>query len=309
MRNLEWPLACLLLTVAGVAHGEVCHTGRADQAGRCEGRSFAPQVVSSELQGAQAQPRTPPVEADLLATQLLGRLASGELYPVAGADDQWVLVASAGQLVEHVPNDYQIRPRSSGMGEEVLLTALLHWQPSDGERKGVMQVLATTGSIAAMTGKAAGHPPCVVPVTDDLAPGEAGDGALYPVQDGAFHWQVLSAQHRVLAAAVSRSEGYAGGGGEFNADVLLEVRDGALWPVACHATDSYQMIAGNWNPDGTREHDEYQASWVLQPMAGQAAWPRLQLRALTDQAQGAWLAWDADKGYYVAEPVKSDKTR
>lgn len=311
MRSRDLLLMLALSITAGSAYAESCHINSIDEAGRCKGRGFARAVVERELQGRDAVPPSPPVDANLLATQLLGTLGVGQMFPVSGAAGQWVLLAADGEVQQAAPNGYEIRLQHSSFdGDDTRLIALLHWQPAEGENVGLMRVLATTSNITALTSSSVeGGLPCVVP--DGQTGGEGFDAVaavaddegmpMFPRMGGEFGWVALTPQHRVLAAAVSRSEGYAGGGGSFNGQVLLDQQGHTLVPVACHATTTYVMTAGEWNPDGTRQHDEYQAAWRLRPQAEQGPWPRLQLQPETRGESEAWLKWDADKGHYVKD--------
>jgi len=59
------------------------------------------------------------------------------------------------------------------------------------------------------------------------------------------------------------SEGYAGGGAFYSALYLFELRGDTLKQVFGGAMSMYRDIAGNWNDDGTREHDIEEWAGVL----------------------------------------------
>lgn len=63
------------------------------------------------------------------------------------------------------------------------------------------------------------------------------------------------------------SEGYAGGGGFWSALYLFELRDGALELVFGAGMSMYRDIAGDWNPDGTREHhiEDWASVLIVEP--------------------------------------------
>ncbi len=94
------------------------------------------------------------------------------------------------------------------------------------------------------------------------------------------------------------SEGYAGGGTDFEALYLFRI-DGATLRVAFARPMSFvKTIAGDWNPDGTREHDESDASNSLVILSGKTGgYFDLQLR----QQGGKWkrtFKWSADRQAY-----------
>jgi len=256
------------------------------------------------------EPTLPPgLDPDVLAVQLTGRLAMGELREVTGGKGDWVLFARAASTKETAPGKFELRERSNPFSS---LTALVRWQsPEHRSQLPLLQVLATTPSVTQGTaaqeadeesvgGPDASPPPDTVPCIDPEADQASDrDGGGYP-DIGEFRWVQLSKAHRVLAARVSRSEGYAGGGGSFEAEVLLEPRQGQLVPVACYAISRDQMFGGSWRPDGTREHPESHAAWTLRAVSG-AAWPRLHLRPSTRHTPGAFLRWNSESGHYVQE--------
>ena len=95
-----------------------------------------------------------------------------------------------------------------------------------------------------------------------------------------------------------RSEGYSGGGADFEALYLFRI-DGATLRVAFARPMSFvKSIAGDWNPDGTREHDESDASNSLVILPGKTGgYFDIQLR----QQGGKWkrtFKWSAQKQAY-----------
>lgn len=65
------------------------------------------------------------------------------------------------------------------------------------------------------------------------------------------------------------SEGYAGGGAFYSALYLFELRGDTLKQVFGGEMSMYRDIAGNWNDDGTREHDieEWAGVLIVEPRA------------------------------------------
>ncbi|RPE82012.1 hypothetical protein [Vulcaniibacterium tengchongense] len=293
--------AALLAAVAGPAlAAEECVAASIDEVGRCGRRGAAATAGLHDRETPRPAP-PPGLDPDLLATQLLGDFAVGELHPVAGGDGEWVLVARQAAVVAVDANAYALREQ--GPEPSVARVALLGWREGAGEGAlPTVRILAETadpteGTAAAAVADGAG---AVVPCVDPEAGGELDSAGGYPDIAGEFRWRRLSPQHRVLAASVRRSEGYAGGGGGFHGEVLLEPRDGRLVPVACYARSRFQMFGGEWNEDGTRQHPESRAAWEMRVLPG-GEWPRLRLHPVTADTPAAALRWDPARGHYVRD--------
>ncbi len=95
------------------------------------------------------------------------------------------------------------------------------------------------------------------------------------------------------------SEFYSGGGGSFAVQHMLEwssddrYRKEIYWR-ACAPANYSQMIAGGWNPDGTRGHNDYEGKWTWRFTRKAKPYPALLLQL-----------FDADK---KGKPVASWKT-
>jgi hypothetical protein len=94
------------------------------------------------------------------------------------------------------------------------------------------------------------------------------------------------------------SEGYAGGGADFEALYLFRIEGAALEVVFAQPMSFVKSIAGDWNPDGTREHDESDASNALVMLPGKTGgYFDIQLR----QQGGKWkrtFKWSTQKRAY-----------
>ncbi|WP_246185891.1 MULTISPECIES: hypothetical protein [Pandoraea] len=95
------------------------------------------------------------------------------------------------------------------------------------------------------------------------------------------------------------SDGYAGGSASFEALYLFRIDSNELKVVFAAPMMYFEMIAGDWNPDGTRNHDMYDASNVLNVLAAKTeGFHDLQLR----QRKGAWrktYRWSEHDGRYL----------
>jgi hypothetical protein len=196
--------------------------------------------------------------------------------------DQQHTLAAVIRWTEPGPSDSQAKPTATVLA---LTKNTLIPEQADGESGGEQEAKSSVGGLS-----------CVVPKSET----EGSDPGSYS-EYGKFRWMQLSPKHRVVIATISRNEGYAGGGGSFEAELLLDAAtDGTLRPIACYAINSYQMVAGEWNQDGSRNHDEYQAGWKLViDRNSHAEWPRLRLLPTTAQTSGAILVWSAQSQQYV----------
>ncbi len=303
-RNL---LAIVLISASSIAaKAESCHSRDLSDVGHCNGNRYARKVVREQLEGVPPSVVSPPRELDgsLLATQLSGELSDADIYPVLGGDGRdWVLVGYRA-----VMTSARFKMQRDGYQPSPSLIAILRWTPTpaDSETKPGAAVLAMSKRALIPSDRederAGGEdsligPSCVVPRGET----EESDPGYYDTYRG-FRWLTLSSHHRILTATIDRSEGYAGGGGSFEAELLIDIGEGGvLRPVACYATNSYQMLAGEWNHDGTRQHHEYQSSWklVVDSRGRQREWPMLRLSPITSNTAGATLVWDSTQKQYV----------
>jgi hypothetical protein len=73
----------------------------------------------------------------------------------------------------------------------------------------------------------------------------------------------IAPDQRAFGLRGTWSDGYAGGMGSYNALYLFAVVDGALKQVLAVPMSSYRSIAGDWNKDGTRNHETTEGANVL----------------------------------------------
>jgi len=301
-------LLCCGLAAIPARADQKCVAASIDRVGKCLGRP-APvrKVIDRELHGIESAPVQAPFDTRLLATQIAGDFALGDAARLKGGErGDWML------LIRHGEADREGRLVPAGNAAPFRLAWLRYSAPAPakGQAAGGQRPLVELRAMAEIadllpeegaaddSGEASGsRPACVDP--------EGGENMSGPYTSftGDFRWLQLSPGHRVLLAGVSRSEGYAGGGGSFSGELMLDVRDGVLVPIACYAISRYQMFGGNWNPDGTREHPESFAAWrlVVQPAK---PWPKLRLRPTSPATPAASLIWDSAREQYVEVPRK-----
>ncbi|MFJ1300719.1 hypothetical protein ACILG0_12175 [Pseudomonadota bacterium AL_CKDN230030165-1A_HGKHYDSX7] len=94
-----------------------------------------------------------------------------------------------------------------------------------------------------------------------------GQGAPLAEPEGWRRWDLARYEIRpgdvALGLRATWTEGYSGGGAAFEALYLFRIDGDALRPVFARPMAFTKDIAGNWNADGTRQHDVSDASNVL----------------------------------------------
>ncbi len=117
----------------------------------------------------------------------------------------------------------------------------------------------------------------------------------------------IAPDQRAFGLRGTWSDGYAGGIGSYNALYLFALVDGALKQVLAVPMSSYRSIAGDWNKDGTRNHETTEGANVLivtkQMTAGHFD---LLLKSRTGKKQQLYQ-WSAAASAYL--PVKKAKPK
>jgi hypothetical protein len=93
------------------------------------------------------------------------------------------------------------------------------------------------------------------------------------------------------------SEGYGGGFATFETLTLFRVDGERLLPILDVPTGVVKMLAGNWNEDGTRQHETVQADLVIDVRAHGAGMAELLLRSRPAR-QGLVFSWDRQRQAY-----------
>ena len=105
-------------------------------------------------------------------------------------------------------------------------------------------------------------------------------------------------------------EGYAGGGGSFVVQQLLEwssdVRyNHQIFWRACSPRGYDKLLAGDWNPNGTRDHHEYSGSWAWKFVHQTGPYPQWKLELFEgNRAKTPVARWSTDwqsKGAYTID--------
>jgi hypothetical protein len=104
------------------------------------------------------------------------------------------------------------------------------------------------------------------------APVAAEDGPVAPQRWERFDLAPYLIRPDTYAFGLRASwfEGYSGGGANFEALYLFAMDGDKLRVVMAEPMSAYQNIAGDWNPDQTRQHDIYEDAKVLVVQANHA---------------------------------------
>ncbi len=181
---------------------------------------------------------------------------------------------------------------------------------SDDEKNGVWFCVFGTTPCAAPTLLARTDGPFNTPThwsgTDiDLPQDLATEDAKAPLLSVPTEWKRFDlAAYKIAPGAVAFgvragwSEGYSGGGANFEALYLFHIDGPTLRVVFAQPMSFFKSIAGDWHPDGTRDHDMSDASNILVVLPEKTdGYFDLQLR----QQGGKWrktLKWSAAERAY-----------
>ena len=93
------------------------------------------------------------------------------------------------------------------------------------------------------------------------------------------------------------SEGYSGGVAAFETLTLFWIEADRLVPVLDVPIGIYKMLAGDWNPDGSRQHDTLSVDFVVdvKPRGSDMADLVLRPRAVP---RGLSFLWLSDRNEY-----------
>lgn len=128
--------------------------------------------------------------------------------------------------------------------------------------------------------------PCADPLSVEQADQVALDFAPYEIAPG----------ERAFGVRTKWTEGYAGGYGAFEALSLFRADGDRLLPILAVPVSVQKMIAGDWNADGSRQHDVYQAALVLRMEPGVREGANIALVPRGGKART--FAWDPALGAY-----------
>ncbi|NHZ39440.1 hypothetical protein [Massilia aquatica] len=149
------------------------------------------------------------------------------------------------------------------------------------------------------------------PREDDDAP-EARKNGLMPEQYRRFDFAPykITPTETAIGLRLGWSEGYAGGGADFEALALLRIDGDKLVTILSEPVAFQKLIAGDWNKDGTRDHDEYEGTNVLSVLPSTTnGYADLQMRLLESKSK-LIFTWDSKRaGYVLVKPAPGAKRR
>ena len=117
----------------------------------------------------------------------------------------------------------------------------------------------------------------------------------------------------LIVLQVNEAEGYSGGGADFVGSWFLRASAAGLADAGCFQTEDRRSIAADWQPDGSRNHDEYEELWTLRvqpgaPRSGDGL-PRLWFRSTSDgPARHRSAGFDASSARYRLAPLRSQRS-
>ncbi|NHZ97551.1 hypothetical protein [Massilia sp. CCM 8734] len=145
------------------------------------------------------------------------------------------------------------------------------------------------------------------PGEDDDTPGGRENG-LMPEQYRRFDFAPykITPTETAIGLRLGWNEGYAGGGADFEALSLFRIDGNKLVNILSEPVSFHKLIAGDWNKDGTRDHDEYEGTNVLSVLPSTSnGYADLQLRLLKGKSKQVFT-WDSKRARYAL--VKSAPT-
>ncbi|MET3516161.1 tetratricopeptide (TPR) repeat protein [Pseudacidovorax sp. 1753] len=263
------------------------------------------------------------IKSEALASQLEGKDATGLLIPIRTGSNKIELNAKQDNKVPYLSNWALVtnldvyRPDTSG--HLFLLHISTPNKNSIDDEKPLTIYILEKFSLDSLwksqefaPSDANSHletPACVSPVKEG-DPGASEGDVIVPKSSG-WRWQQINKKW-VLIAGFEKMEGYAGGGGSFSYERWLYYsKSGELRPVSCYQTAYSLLLAGDWRPNGVREHHEYNGQWRVQLQTDpRQQWPQIQLIPKVQfpaqpRLSKLRLRWSPEQNAYQAHRGKS----
>jgi len=141
--------------------------------------------------------------------------------------------------------------------------------------------------------------------TDMQGPGWSNDGvAIWPYSYSRFDFAPyrISATETAFGVRVGWFEGYAGGGADFEGIMLFAQDSDRLRNILAEPIYYMQDLAGDWQPDGTRNHEVQEGEATITMLPHQTN-GHFDLRIKTAQQKGKRdFVWsDKDKRYWPVD--------
>lgn len=257
------------------------------------------------------------VDADALASELFARPMAGKLVPLFDDSKQagdYLLAAQPAQWdFRAVTNEpFLIAEADEGQPSSLeLVRVALHAEVigKDGPMVGPTEAVAVELLGAAQR--------FALPRTcTSLEVPESADDAIDSERSfaevGERGRPLTVGERGLLVLELRAAEGYSGGGASFTGGWLLRVAGDTLNDAGCFVTGDQRVIAGEWQPDGSRLHDEYLSAWQLRMAPGQKQTkdaPRLVFESTADgPPRQRFASYDpAQQRYVLTAPGRASR--
>ena len=169
--------------------------------------------------------------------------------------NSYVAIACTRAPGEPAPREQECENTGSNAGQPTVYVGVVEWTAGS-----VPKLIAASGPVSRKTNWQNSDLPASPMVAEDapkgmLAPQRWERFDLAPYQ--------IRADGYAFGLRAGWSEGYSGGGAFFEALYLFAIVGDKLKVVLAEPMSAFQNIAGDWNPDQTRNHDIYEDARIL----------------------------------------------
>jgi hypothetical protein len=169
--------------------------------------------------------------------------------------DSYVVIVCTHAPGEPTPREPECMHNGGNAGQPTVYVGVVEWTPGS-----TPKLVAASGPVARKTSwQNTDLPASPIAAEDDpkgmLAPERWERFDLAPYQ--------IRADGYAFGLRAGWSEGYSGGGAFFEALYLFAIVGNKLKVVLAEPMSAFQNIAGDWNPDQTRNHDIYEDARIL----------------------------------------------
>lgn len=185
----------------------------------------------------------------------LGRVSLVGAKPWPRRKDSFVVIVCTRAEGDAAPREQECQRSDGDRAQPKVYVGVVDLVPG-GEPK----LVAASGAIDRKVDWSGGDLPAAPNAAE-----EAPDGLLPPERWQRFDLAPyqIRADTYAFGLRASWSEGYSGGGAAFEALYLCAMQGDKLRVVMAEPMSAFQDIAGDWNPDKTRNHDIYEDAKVL----------------------------------------------
>lgn len=169
--------------------------------------------------------------------------------------NSYVAIACTRAPGEPAPREQECEDTGSNAGQPTVYVGVVEWTPGS-----TPKLVAESGPVARKTSWQNTDLPASPMVAED-----APKGMLAPQRWQRFDLAPYQIRANTYAFGLRAtwSEGYSGGGAFFEALYLFVMDGDKLKVVLAEPMSAFQNIAGDWNPDQTRNHDISEDAKIL----------------------------------------------